>query len=46
MSTQHPLFTEKQRVPERNVSEPPNGVFALGNGSHFGFGLFVPVSTA
>jgi hypothetical protein len=46
MSTQHPLFTEKQRVPAREVSEPPNGAFTLGNGSHFALGLFVTVSTA
>lgn len=39
MSREHPLFTEKQ-----HVSEAPNGPFALGYGSHFGLGLFVPIS--
>ena len=38
MSTEHPLFTEKQRV-----SEAPNGAFAIGYGSHFGLGLFLPI---
>jgi hypothetical protein len=38
MSTEHPLFTEKQRV-----FEAPNGAYVLGYRSHFGLGLFVPV---
>ena len=39
MSREHPLFREKQRV-----SEAPNDAFSLGYGSHFGLGLFVPVT--
>jgi hypothetical protein len=38
MSREHPLFTEKQ-----HVSESPNGAFAIGYGSHFGLGLFLPI---
>lgn len=36
------MFSEKQRVSEQEVSDPPNDVFTLGYGAHFGHGLFVP----
>jgi hypothetical protein len=38
MSREHPLFAEKRRV-----SDAPNGACAIGYGSHFGLGLFLPI---